>query len=81
LTVSLNLAVLVMSFTAPYNLITQILIAGNSQSIPNGGIGLFLASLKNTYFIFAIVNTLAIIPAAIGGRVRKAEAEPPVAEG
>ena len=81
LTVSLNLAVLIMSFTAPYNLITQILTASNPQSIPAGGIALFLDSLKNTYFAFAIVNTLAIIPAAIGGRTKKANAGAPVADG
>ena len=33
LTVSLNFAVLIMSFTAPYNLITQILTAVNTQAI------------------------------------------------
>ena len=81
LTVSLNLAVLVMSFTTPYNLITQILTAVNPQSIPAGGIALFLASLRNTYFAFAIVNTFALIPAIIGGRIRKAEASTPAPEG
>jgi EmrB/QacA subfamily drug resistance transporter len=81
LTVSLNLAVLVMSFTAPYDLITQIITAANPQSIPAEGIALFLASLKNTYFAFAIVNTLAIIPAAIGGRIKKARIEAPMVEG
>ncbi len=81
LTVSLNLAVLVMSFTAPYNLITQIITATNPQSIPAGGIALFLASLKNTYFTFAIINTFAIIPAVIGGRIGKAQTDGPLAEG
>jgi EmrB/QacA subfamily drug resistance transporter len=81
LTVSLNLAVLVMSFTAPYSLITQIITAVNPQSIPSGGIVLFLDSLKNTYFVFAIINGLALVPAIIGGRFRKAQIDPPVAEG
>ncbi len=80
LTVSLNLTVLVMSLTAPYNLITQIITAANPQSIPAGGIALFLASLKNTYLAFAIINTLAIIPAVIGGRIKKVETEVPAAE-
>jgi len=70
-----------MSFTAPYNLITQILTAVNPQSIPAGGLALFLANLKNTYFVFAIVNTFAIVPAAIGGRIRKARVMDPTAEG
>ena len=80
LTVSLNFAVLIMSFTAPYNLITQILTAVNTQAISAPDKALFLASLKNTYFAFAIINTLALIPAAIGGRLRKAEGQP-AAEG
>ncbi|HUK85925.1 MAG TPA: MFS transporter, partial [Candidatus Acidoferrum sp.] len=81
LTVSLNLAVLVMSLTAPYNLITQIITAANPQAIPAGGIALFLSSLKNTYLVFAVVNTLAIIPATIGGRIKKVQTSAPIAEG
>lgn len=64
-----------------YNLITHILTPTNPQSIPAGGIVLFLAILKNTYFAFAIVNTLAIVHAAIGGRIRKAQTMAPAAEG
>lgn len=80
LTVSLNLTVLVMSFTAPYNLITQILTAVNTQSISASAKALFLSSLKNTYLAFTLINTLAIIPAALGG-TRKVEDETPVATG
>jgi hypothetical protein len=82
LTVSLNFAVLIMSLTAPYDLITQIISSVNPQSIPAASKALFVASLKNTYFAFAIVNAIAIIPAAIGGRIKKTEEEiEPVAEG
>jgi len=59
----------------------QIITATNPQSIPTGGISLFLASLKNTYFAFAIVNALALIPTVIGGRVKKVETKTPVAAG
>ena len=41
LTVSLNFAVLIMSFTAPYNLITQILTAVNTQAISASDKALF----------------------------------------
>jgi EmrB/QacA subfamily drug resistance transporter len=82
LTVSLNLTVVIMSLTAPYDLITQIISAVNPASIPAAGRALFVASLKNTYFAFAIINTIAIIPAAIGARVKKSEvSEPIVSEG
>lgn len=80
LTVSLNLTVVIMSLTAPYDLITQILAAVNPQSIPAGGIALFVASLKNTYFAFAIINSIAIIPALIGGRIRKTDNTEPITE-
>lgn len=81
LTISLNLTVLVMSFTAPYDLITQILTAVNTQNISASDIALFLSSLKNTYLAFTIINTLAIIPAALGGSTHKVEDKTPVAAG
>jgi hypothetical protein len=62
----------IMSFTAQYDLITKILVAVNPQTIKVSEKALFLASLKNTYLTFAIVNTLALIPAAIGDRIKKA---------
>lgn len=71
LTVSLNLTVVILSLTAPYDLITQIIGAANSTSISAAGRALFVASLKNTYFAFAIINSIAIIPALIGGRIKK----------
>ena len=71
LTISLNLTVLIMSLTAPYDLITRIISAVNPQAIPAAGIALFVDSLKNTYFAFAIINAIALIPAVIGGRTKK----------
>jgi MFS family permease len=73
LTVSLNLTVVILSLTAPYDLITQIIGAANSTSISAAGRALFVASLKNTYFAFAIINSIAIIPALIGGRIKKTD--------
>ncbi|HLN89164.1 MAG TPA: MFS transporter [Candidatus Binatia bacterium] len=73
LTVSLNLTVLIMSLTAPYDLITRILVAANPQSIPTSGIALFVDSLKNTYLVFAVINAMAIIPAIVGSRTKKTE--------
>ena len=62
-----------MSLTAPYNLITQIISAVNPASIPAAGRALFVDSLKNTYFAFAIINSIALIPAVIGGRTKKTD--------
>ncbi len=80
LTVSLNLTVLIMSLTAPYNLITQIISSVNPAAIPAAGRTLFVDSLKNTYFAFAIINALALIPAIIGGRTKTEKADEPITE-
>jgi EmrB/QacA subfamily drug resistance transporter len=87
LTISLNFAILVMSFTAPYDLITRIISAVNPLSITAADKTLFFASLKNTYLAFAILNSLAIIPAIFGGRntenpkIQKPSSEPLVEVG
>jgi EmrB/QacA subfamily drug resistance transporter len=81
LTVSLNLTVVLMSLTAPYDLITQIISAANPTSISAAGRSLFVYSLKNTYFAFAIINSIAIIPALIGGRIKRTDnSDAPITE-
>jgi EmrB/QacA subfamily drug resistance transporter len=62
LTVSLNFAIVVMSFTAPYELITKIVSQAGSVSVTAIQQTLFMDSIKSTYFVIAIVNALAIIP-------------------
>ncbi len=62
LTVSLNFAIVVMSFTAPYELITKIVSGIGSVSVSPAQRVLFVESIKSAYFAIAIVNALAIIP-------------------
>jgi EmrB/QacA subfamily drug resistance transporter len=62
LTVSLNFALVVMSFTAPYSLISTIVSQVGSVSVTAYQQMLFMESIKSTYFVIAIVNALAIIP-------------------
>jgi EmrB/QacA subfamily drug resistance transporter len=62
LTVSLNFAILVMSLTAPYEVITRIISSVNPLAIPAAERLLFVESLQNTYLAFAVVNSIAIIP-------------------
>jgi EmrB/QacA subfamily drug resistance transporter len=61
LTLSLNIAILVMSLTAPYDVITRIISAVNPLSIPTADRLLFVESLKNTYIVFGIINTFAVV--------------------
>jgi EmrB/QacA subfamily drug resistance transporter len=65
LTVSLNFAILFMSFTAPYDLITRIISGLNPASLTVADKALFFSSVKNTYFALAVINALAIIPSLL----------------
>jgi MFS family permease len=65
LTISLNFAILVMSFTAPYSLITRIVSGVGAVSVTVAQQTLFMDSIKSTYFVIAIVNALAILPSII----------------
>ncbi len=65
LTVSLNFAILFMSFTAPYDLITRIISGINPETLTAADKILFFNSLKNTYFALGIINALAIIPSLL----------------
>ena len=71
LTLSLNVALLVMSLTAPYSLISKILTSVNPGTIPASEIALFSASLKNTYLWLAVIDLLALVPLLMGGRRKR----------
>ena len=64
-TISLNLAVLVMTFTVPYAVITK--IVSSTLIIPEVEKTPFLEGLKNTYLWLALLNTVAIIPSMLRG--------------
>ena len=70
LTVSLNLAMLVMSLTAPYPLITRVLTSLNPGTISASDIVIFSASLKNTYLWLAAIDLASLVPMLMGGRHR-----------
>ena len=64
LSVSLNLAILIMSLTAPYSLITRLISSATSAGMPADQMSVFMQSIKNTYLAMAVVNAVAIIPLA-----------------
>lgn len=64
--VSLNLAILVISFTVPYTLVTQ--IVGGYTTTLYAEKDLFLHGLKATYLWLAVLNTVAIIPSVLRGK-------------
>ncbi len=65
LTISLNFAILIMSLTAPYELISRIVSGIGSVAVTAAQQALFMESLKSAYFVIAIVNALAIIPSVL----------------
>jgi EmrB/QacA subfamily drug resistance transporter len=66
--VSLNLAILIMSLTIPYTLVTQ--VASGYTATLSIGKEMFLQSLKTTYLWLAFVNALALIPSILRTRIK-----------
>ena len=67
-TISLNLAILITTFTVPYALVTQIISSGNTAAISDSDRMLFAEGIKTTYLWLAGINTLAILPSLLRGR-------------
>jgi EmrB/QacA subfamily drug resistance transporter len=67
-TISLNLAVLIMTFTVPYSTVTKIISSTNVIFIPEADKVLFAEGLKNTYLWLAVLNTAAIPPSVLRGK-------------
>src|SRR5205823_2488232 len=67
-TISLNLAILITTFTVPYALVTQIIRSGNTPGISDAERMLFAEGIKTTYLWLAGINTLAILPSLLRGR-------------
>ena len=66
-TISLNLAILITTFTVPYALVTQVIGSGGA-GISEADRILFAQGLKTTYLSLAGLNTLAILPSMLRGR-------------
>ena len=65
--VSLNLAILIMSLTIPYTLVTQV-AAGYTTTLTSGK-EMFLQSIQTTYLWLAFVNILALIPSVLRNKI------------
>ena len=74
-TISLNLAIVLMSFTLPYQTVST-LIASNITTISAANRELFVESLKSTYFWLAVINTTAIVPSLFGSKLFRAKPAP-----
>jgi len=69
-TLSLNLAILVMTFTIPFSVITQIISSLNPASLTLVDRSSFAVAINHVYLVMAVINTVAIVPSLLrGGRV------------
>jgi EmrB/QacA subfamily drug resistance transporter len=76
-TLSLNLAILVMTFNLPLSLITQIISSFNPASIALPDRVAFSAAIDHVYLVMAVINAIAIAPSLLrGARVARAEEVP-----
>ena len=66
--ISLNLAILIMTFTINFNDVSQIIAAANPLGISLAEKVAFAASLRNAYLWMAVINTIAIVPSMLRGR-------------
>ena len=66
--ISLNLAILIMTFTIPYAQVSQIISAPNPLGISLPEKMEFASALRNAFFWMGILNTIAIVPSMLRGR-------------
>ena len=69
--ISLNAAVLIMTFVVPYQTITQVISAINPITITPADKLLFMKGLSTTYFWLATVNVAAILPSVLRGNSKR----------
>jgi EmrB/QacA subfamily drug resistance transporter len=74
-TLSLNLVILVMAFTIPFSMITQIISSLNPTALTVAQRTAFSVAINHVYLLMAVVNTIAIGPSLLRGRRKAIEAE------
>lgn len=65
--ISISLAVLIMTFSVPYQIVTSVISTSN-VAIPEAEKVLFTGGLRTAYLWMAIINASAIVPSMIRGR-------------
>jgi EmrB/QacA subfamily drug resistance transporter len=72
-TISLNLAILIMSAIIPYSLVSSIISSADNISLPLAEKVLFAQALSHTFFWMGVLNTAAVIPSLLRGKGSKPE--------
>ncbi len=69
--ISINVAVLIMTFVVPYQTITQVVSSVNPISLSRSDKLLFMEGLSSAHFWLAIVNLAAIPPSILRGNSKR----------
>jgi EmrB/QacA subfamily drug resistance transporter len=67
-TISLNLAVILLTLIVPYPLLSEIITSLGPVNVTAADKLLFVEALQRTYLYLAVLNTIAIIPSILRGR-------------
>ncbi|MDA4118329.1 MAG: MFS transporter [Thaumarchaeota archaeon] len=65
---SQNLVILIMITTLPYAVVSGVISSGSAASPSPLQTGLFAQGIRNVFFVFGVLNSLAIIPSALRGK-------------
>ncbi len=66
--ISLNLAILIMTLTMPFDRVSTIIAATDPGALLAAEKDQFVAALRNAYLWMAVINTIAIVPSMLRGR-------------
>ena len=72
-TLSLNVAILVMTFNLPFSQITAIISSLTPTALPLAERTSFALAINHVYLVMAVVNTIAIVPSLLRGNRKAAE--------
>jgi EmrB/QacA subfamily drug resistance transporter len=65
-TISINLAILIMTLTVPYGIVSVVI--GSHQVISAADTALFASGINNAYLWMAFINAIAIVPSLLRGK-------------
>ena len=74
-TLSLNLAILVMTLTLPFSQITHTISALTPSALPISERAAFAVAIDHVYLAMAAINTIAILPSLLRGKRKSPELE------
>jgi EmrB/QacA subfamily drug resistance transporter len=66
-TISFNIVMLVLAFSAPYSIVTSIIASGGGPTAGVADRAIFAQGLDHVYLVLALINTAAIVPSLLRG--------------